>query len=112
MENQRGSHVPSSFCQVERVHNQRGIQGFRKAPGNDPAGEKVHDAGEVNESCLSPDVGNIRTPGLIGTVGVKVFVEDIVEFCTVIAIPGRSGPMADPLCPNPHLLHVFTDRAL
>ena len=43
------------------------LQGFRQSPSDDVAGEPVENRGEVTESFFQPDVGDVRSPNLVGT---------------------------------------------
>lgn len=61
---------------------------------------------------MSLDVSYICTPDSVRTFGIKLFVENVVEFLTKIRIFGSSSPRFSPLGTNANFTHVFTYGAL
>ena len=112
MKDQRGIGVASGFGLFDGFYDAGDLHGFGERPGDDLAGVKVHDAGEVNESVRRPDVGDVRAPDGIGTLGIELFVKDVVKLFAEIGITGGGDPGLDPLGFDPHLTHILADGAL
>lgn len=103
--------VASGFGLFDGFYDAGDLHGFGERPGDDLAGVKVHDAGEVNESVRRPDVGDVRAPDGIGTLGIELFIKDVVKLFAEIGITGGGDPGLDPLGFDPHLTHILADGA-
>ena len=112
VQNQRLVGLASSFGQVDSLHYILGFQGWRKYPGDDFPGVKVHNAGQVGKAFVGVDVGDVGTPYGVGTVGIELFIQDVMQFLAEVGIDGGGNPGFDPLGPDPYLPHVLADGAL
>jgi len=61
--------IAAGFCFVHGIDDAGDFHVVGKRPGDDFAGVKIHDAGKVNKSVPSPDVGDIGAPDGIGDPG-------------------------------------------
>jgi len=59
------------------VLGQPGIRRVGDRPAHDPAGEQVHHHGEIAPTAISPDVGDVATPDLVGLADSELAVEPI-----------------------------------
>ena len=70
--------LPTPECVLECGQDQAGVQGRAASPANDPAAPDIEDCRKEQPAFGSPQVGDVRHPGLIGsgrgrTQGQKVF---------------------------------------
>lgn len=94
-----GCMVQSFF---ESLHTECRLQAVGESPGQNIAGEPIQDRHQVHKTMDEPDVGDIRTPDLVGPLDGQAVKEIRIDSMLQAAPAGvRTG--TDPL--NPHDAH-------
>ena len=77
-----------------------------KFPGNDPAGEQIHDTGQIYKSLPRRNICNVCAPYGIWLLRRKVPVQNIPEpVREILAVSGECIRL-DPTGPDAHFLHI------
>lgn len=62
---------------VEGIHHQGCLQMGGHCPTHDFAAPGIHDNGQIQPTCPSSDVSNIRDPQTVGSAGVEIALDEI-----------------------------------
>ena len=62
------------------------IQQLAQTPASDRAGEHIQDDGQINETIIQANVGDITSPGLIWACDFQLFDQVVIAWIGVIAI--------------------------
>ena len=90
---------------LERIQDEAGMCCPAGTPSDDPAGIGVDDEGDIDEPCLSRDVGEVRRPQHVRRWGVELPVDVIARARRRFIAGGRAHRLAADYPCQAHLAH-------
>jgi len=85
----------------QRIQAEKSVEGIAQFPRQNETAEPIHDRHQIQETLIQRDVGNVRTPDLIGSLDAKPLQKIGVGFASV----SLGGPRAFALGMKRHQAH-------
>ncbi|GCE91961.1 hypothetical protein MSKU15_3562 [Komagataeibacter diospyri] len=93
------------------VEHELGGHGGRDLPAHDPAGEHINDKRHIDHAIPGLDIGEVRDPELVGSLGPELPVDPVIGTGTRRIRTGRDDLPAPDHPLQAHLPHQALDSA-